>query len=106
MTKIYITGQDGSEYVLDAPEGTTVMEVIRDGGLNLPSICGGGCDCATCHIIVSPEWFAKLEEAGEFEVALVEDAPGYEKGRSRLACQIDISDALDGFHAELPQDFF
>ena len=105
MTKLLITGQDGTEHVLDAPNGYTVMEVIRDADLGLPAICGGGCDCATCHILLTPEWREKVGGPNEFEEALVEDAPEYDPKRSRLSCQITVSDEIDGLEATLPQSW-
>ena len=105
MTKLLITGQDGTEHVLDAPNGYTVMEVIRDADLGLPAICGGGCDCATCHILLTPEWFEKVGGPNEFEEALVEEAPEYDPKRSRLSCQITVSAEIDGLKATLPQSW-
>lgn len=105
MPKIFVTDQDGVEHELDAREDLTLMEVIRDAGMNLPAICGGGCDCATCHVLLAPEWRAKTGEPNEFELALVEEAPGYDPARSRLSCQIDITADLDGLKATLPEEF-
>jgi 2Fe-2S ferredoxin len=105
MAKIYITDQAGEEHILDAPESYTLMEVIRDADLGLPAICGGGCDCATCHILLEPEWREKVGPPGEFELALLEDAPDYDAARSRLSCQISVTPELDGLVAALPDEF-
>lgn len=105
MLQVYITDQDGVQHTLDAPEGHTLMEVIRDAGLDLPAICGGGCDCATCHVLLAPEWREKVGEPNDFELALIEDAPEFDPARSRLSCQIEITPDLDGLKGTLPQEF-
>lgn len=105
MTKIHITDQKGVTHDLEAPKGYTVMEVIRDADLGLPAICGGGCDCATCHILLTPEWREKVGDPDDFELALVEEAPDYDARRSRLSCQITVSDDIDGLTAKFPSDW-
>lgn len=105
MPRVYITDQAGVEHTLDAPEGYTLMEVIRDADLELPAICGGCCDCATCHVRLAPEWRQKVGEPNDFELALIEDAPEYDPNHSRLSCQIEVTPDLDGLKATLPQEF-
>jgi len=94
MLKVSIPGV--GERVLEGEAGQSVMEVIRNAGISeLPALCGGSCSCATCHIHVSPGWFARLPEVSEDEKALLEEAPGRSE-YSRLSCQIPFSAALDG----------
>jgi len=94
MLRVSIPGQ--GERVLEGVTGQSVMEVIRNAGISeLPALCGGCCSCATCHVHVSPGWFARLPEMGEAEEALLDEAAGRTE-HSRLSCQIPFSAALDG----------
>ena len=44
----------------------------------------------------------KVGAPDDFELALVEEAPDYDPARSRLSCQITVSDEIDGLTAEFP----
>ena len=64
--------------------------------------CGGCCSCATCHVYIDPEWLAPLGFPSPNEsdmLAMVEDL----RSNSRLGCQIDITDELDGIIVRLPE---
>ena len=53
MVQIFVTGRDGTEHAVQAEAGLSVMEAIRDNGLDeLLALCGGCCSCATCHVYV------------------------------------------------------
>lgn len=72
------------------------MEALRDADLGIAAICGGQCACATCHCHIEPGWMPQLPPADEDEVALVSCLDHYDLERSRLTCQIKVTDALDG----------
>ena len=59
--------------------------------------------CATCHVIVDADWFAKTGAPGEDEVDMLDLAFGLAQ-TSRLGCQIEMSDALDGLRVTIPED--
>ena len=80
------------------------MEVIRDAGLPVEAICGGQCVCTTCHVYVDPEWKDKLEDMQDMEKVLVEDS-GFCQENSRLSCQIDYSDSINGLKLTLAPEF-
>ncbi|HCD80035.1 MAG TPA: 2Fe-2S ferredoxin, partial [Alphaproteobacteria bacterium] len=65
--------------------------------------CGGECSCATCHVIVDPDWFAKTGGPSEDEEDMLDLAFGLTE-TSRLGCQIEMSDALDGLRLTVPED--
>jgi 2Fe-2S ferredoxin len=91
---------DGTVHELQALDGWRVMEVIRDWGLPIKAECGGACACATCHVWVDPEWVAKLVPPSDEELEMLDGAFQVDE-RSRLCCQIIMSDTLDGLELEL-----
>ncbi len=97
MAKIYVTDRNGGENEVEVPIGVSLMEPLRDeidGGIE--ALCGGMCSCATCHVLVESEWFAKLEARQDDELELLEGTECFEDGSSRLSCQIIMRDDLDG----------
>jgi len=96
MPKLIVVTRDGEERELMGETGLSVMEVIRDAGIDeILALCGGCCSCATCHVHVDPEFAAKLKPMSEDENDLL-DSPSDRDDYSRLSCQIDRTDALDG----------
>jgi len=91
---------DGTVHRLDALEGWRVMEVIRDWGLPIKAECGGACACATCHVWVGKEWIGKLVPPIQEELEMLDGAFQVDE-RSRLCCQIIMTEALDGLEVEL-----
>lgn len=104
MPKLIVVNRDGEESTIDADNGLTVMEVIRDNGFDeLLALCGGCCSCATCHVHVDPEFAGKLPEMDEDENDLLESSDHRDK-RSRLSCQIPFDDDLDGLKVSIAQE--
>ncbi len=104
MPRIYFTKPDGETVEIEAKEGQTVMEVGRDGMVGIEGTCGGCISCATCHVVVDPEWYEKVGEPDEDEEDMLDLAVGREE-RSRLGCQIVMSDDLDGLSVTVPEEF-
>ncbi|MFE5700313.1 2Fe-2S iron-sulfur cluster-binding protein [Rhodococcus koreensis] len=73
----------------------TLMQAIRDAGLNIAAQCGGSAACATCHVYIDDAWCAKLKPADEIEDAML-DLAEERRENSRLSCQIELSEDLDG----------
>ena len=103
MPTIIFTTPDGKEHNVTVDEGVTVMEAGRDANLGIEGTCGGCLSCATCHIIVNPEWFAKTGVPSEDEADMLDLAFGLSQ-TSRLGCQIEMSDDLDGLKVAIPED--
>jgi 2Fe-2S ferredoxin len=104
MAKITYIEHNGTEHVVDVPDGLTVMEGARDN--NIPGIeadCGGACACSTCHVYVHPDWVSKLPEIDPMEEDMLEFAYEPDAERSRLTCQLKVSDALDGLVVQMPE---
>jgi ferredoxin len=104
MPKIVFVTPDGQEHNIAVDNGVTVMEAGRDAGLGIEGTCGGCLSCATCHVIVDAEWFAKTGAPGEDETDMLDLAVGLAT-TSRLGCQIEMSDALDGLRVRIPEEF-
>jgi 2Fe-2S ferredoxin len=93
--KIYATDRNGKEHILEGRDGWTVMEILRDAGLDVAAECGGACACATCQVYVTDGWFEKLPDRSAAEVDMLDMAIGVEPN-SRLSCQLICSPELDG----------
>ena len=105
MPSITIVSRDGSEKTVDARNGWTVMETIRDAGFDeLLALCGGCCSCATCHVHVDDQWLDALPAVGPDEDDLL-DSSSHRQPNSRLSCQIEVGPALDGLRVTIaPED--
>ncbi len=105
MAQLTIVGRDGSERTVEAHDGWSVMENIRDAGFDeLLALCGGCCSCATCHVHVDEEWLAKLPAMGPDEDDLL-DSSSARNASSRLSCQLEFGAALDGLRVTIaPED--
>ncbi len=101
MPKLIVTTRDGAVKELSGDAGLTVMEVIRDGGVDeLLALCGGCCSCATCHIHVDPAFADLVPPMSEDENDLLESSD-HRDATSRLSCQIPFVAALDGLKVRI-----
>lgn len=100
MTFLYVTDQAGKRHKLDAVPGWRVMEIIREHGLPMEALCGGACECATCHVQVEEAWMPKLHEARDDELDMLDNVPTA-SDNSRLSCQLIWSDDLEGLEVTL-----
>ena len=105
MPKLVVVNRAGSEQTVEASAGVSVMEALRDNGFDeLLALCGGCCSCATCHVYVDPVFAEKVEPLGEDENDLL-DSTDHRQDNSRLSCQLQMSDALDGLKVTIaPED--
>lgn len=95
MPIVRVTDRDGVERDVDAPNGVTLMEPLRDMDDGVAAICGGMCSCATCHVYVDPEWLARLPPPMSDESDMLGDLLT-RRANSRLSCQIMVNDSLSG----------
>ena len=103
MAKITFIQHDGSEQSYDGKTGLSVMEVaVKNNVPGIDADCGGACACATCHVYVDEAWLAKTGAKSAMEASMLDFAEGVEPN-SRLACQIKVTDALDGLVVRLPE---
>ena len=78
-----------------------MLEVAQNAGMPLEGTCEGQMACSTCHVIVADEWFDKLAPAAPEEEDMLDLAAGVAR-TSRLSCQIDLTEALDGIEVRIP----
>jgi 2Fe-2S ferredoxin len=105
MTKLVVVDRAGAEKEIEAADGVSVMEAIRDNGFDeLLALCGGCCSCATCHVYVDPAFADKLPGISEDENDLL-DSSDHRNETSRLSCQIHLSAAVEGLRVTIaPED--
>jgi 2Fe-2S ferredoxin len=96
MTKLRVVNSKGEETVLEAQAGQSLMEVMRNNGVDdMQALCGGACSCATCHVWVDPACMGKLPEMSSQENDMLDCAEG-RRETSRLSCQLKMTEGLDG----------
>ena len=104
MTTITYIDTAGKHHVVEAKPDATVMQAAKEH--DVPGIladCGGACACATCHVIVPPEWANRLPPASEVELQMLEFALNRE-ANSRLSCQIKADSTADGLVVYVASD--
>ena len=101
--KIKVTDREGNKHELDGDSNSTLMEILRDAGLDIEATCGGCCACATCHVYINDKWLEKINAKDDDEESMLDQAFDV-KDNSRLSCQINLSDELDGIELELAPD--
>lgn len=106
MPSVTYVENNGTEHKVDVTNGLSLME----GAINnlVPGIdadCGGACACATCHCYIPDEWKGKTGDKTDMEETMLDFAEGVAQN-SRLACQIKVTDELDGLVVNLPEAQF
>ena len=100
MGVIFVKDRNGSSHKLSAEVGSTIMEIIRDAGLEIEAACGGCCACATCHLYIDKDWKEKLPKIEIDEESMLDQA-FYVNSQSRLGCQIEYNNNIDGIKLTL-----
>lgn len=102
MAKITFIQPDGSQQVVEAAPGVTVMEAARLNRIaGIEAECGGACSCATCHVYVDAAWTETTGKAEAMEEDMLDFAFDV-RTESRLSCQMKVTDALDGLVVRVP----
>lgn len=103
MAKITYVEHDGTERIIDVETGLSLMEgAVRNNVPGIVAECGGACSCATCHVYVDPEWLARIGAVSDFESSMLEFVEN-SRPNSRLACQVEVTSALDGLVVHTPE---
>jgi len=96
MPKIMYITTDGNRHEIDGENGYSVMEGAINNDIDgIVAECGGACACATCHSYIDDAWLGKLPPMDDMEDSML-DAAYERKHNSRLTCQIEVTDELDG----------
>ena len=103
MAKITYRTHNNKSHTIYVENGLTVMEgAVQNDIPGIDADCGGGMACATCHVYVKEEWFNKIPPKNEGEDDMLDQAYKPQKN-SRLSCQIEVSDNIDGLEVNLPE---
>ena len=95
MPSIVVTRSDSRKITIDAAKGGSLMQALRDNGIDeILAICGGCCSCATCHVYIDPAFADALPAMTEDESGLLEISG--RQPTSRLSCQILVTEELEG----------
>jgi 2Fe-2S ferredoxin len=103
VIKVTFIGFAGGSRAVQVPLGTTLMRAATDN--QVPGIdgdCGGNCACATCHVYVGADWLERTGGRTDVEKDMLNCVQDL-RSNSRLACQITLTDALDGLVVSLPE---
>ena len=103
MPKITFKLKDGKAKTIDAENGLSLMEIARDNDLGIEGTCGGSISCCTCHLVIDENWFRLTGPANPDEEDMLDLAVDL-KPTSRLGCQIEMTDALDGLVVTIPEN--
>lgn len=103
MPSVTFVQPDGTRETISVAAGRTAMEAARDNNIRgILAECGGECSCSTCHCYVDPVWTERLPRKNDIEASLLEFAHEPREA-SRLACQLLVTEALDGLVLHVPE---
>ncbi len=104
MARITYIEHNGKKHEVDVETGMTVMEGARDNDIpGIEADCGGACACSTCHVYVDDAWIDRLPPKEAMEEDMLDFAWEPDPRRSRLTCQLQVSDAIDGLVVRMPE---
>lgn len=101
--KVTFETSKGETVAAEAAPGDNLLKLGQGIGMPLEGTCEGQMACSTCHVIVAKEWFARLPEASEEEEDMLDLAYGV-TATSRLSCQIDLTEEMDGLAVRIPSE--
>ena len=103
MPKVKFIEHGGAVHTFDTAGGQSLMQIATSN--RVPGIiadCGGSCSCATCHVYVDAEWLDRVPAASSAEKEMI-DCALHVQDNSRLSCQIELNESLDGIVVRLPE---
>ncbi len=104
MPTINVTTRNGDKRAVEAKLGASIMENLRDGGIDeILALCGGCLSCATCHVFVDDQWLGQLPPVSDDEDDLL-DSSDARQPNSRLSCQLPLTEELDGIAVTVAPD--
>ncbi|MEH6635778.1 MAG: 2Fe-2S iron-sulfur cluster-binding protein [Halioglobus sp.] len=103
MPKITLIEFSGQDHTIDAEVGKSLMQNALDHMVpGIDADCGGACACGTCHCFVAEKWGEATGELDAMEEAMLGMRPDRLEN-SRLSCQIEVTDGMDGLIVRLPE---
>jgi 2Fe-2S ferredoxin len=95
LINISVKDLDGQVHEIQAGEGGSLMEALREHEWGVPAICGGLCSCGTCHVYLDAQWLEKFMPADPDEQDLLEEFDSTQNN-SRLSCQLQLRPEHEG----------
>jgi ferredoxin, 2Fe-2S len=103
MPTITVIEYNGQRHTVEANPDKTLMENVLEKSVpGIDADCGGAGACGTCHCFVAEEWLGATGEADPMESSMLDMRPD-RMSNSRLSCQVQVSDAMDGMEISLPE---
>jgi len=103
LINISVKDLDEQVHEIQAREGDSLMEALREHEWGVPAICGGLCSCGTCHVYLEAEWLDKFQQADPDEQDLLEVFENT-KDNSRLSCQLQLLPSHDGLKLTIAEE--
>lgn len=100
MPRLSFIQRDGKRIVVEDAVGTLMEIATEHEVLGITGDCGGVCSCSTCHVYIPPRWQDKVGPAEDLELDTLEFNE-HQKPNSRLCCQIEMTEDLDGLEVEV-----
>ncbi|HMK86574.1 MAG TPA: 2Fe-2S iron-sulfur cluster-binding protein [Steroidobacteraceae bacterium] len=104
MARMIVVDRDNKEHEIEARPGLKIMEILRELDYGVAAICGGLCSCATCHVYVDESWVPRLPKPQSDELELLKELSDFRQATSRLSCQVEFTEALDGLKVTIAPD--
>jgi len=103
MVKVLFVEHDGTQHSVEVKPGDSLMQAAVSNGVpGIDADCGGSCSCATCHVYVNEQWLAKTGDVNPVEEAMLSLSTD-RKENSRLSCQINLTEEMDGLIVNTPE---
>ena len=103
MPRIAFVEHDGTVHEVDVEPGSSLMRAAIDNLVpGIDADCGGECSCATCHVVLTDDWFERLGSPAVREEEMLDMNPERQM-TSRLSCQIQVTEELEGISVQLPE---
>jgi 2Fe-2S ferredoxin len=103
MITVHLVAPDGAKTQLPCKTGTSLMQAaVAANVAGIEADCGGLMTCATCHVYVREPFASQLPAPSGDELGMLEFTAAERRPNSRLSCQIELTEALDGLTVDLP----
>ncbi len=104
MALIHVIDSEGEAHEVEGQIVLSLMESLRDLDNGTLALCVGMCSCATCHCFIEEPWASSLSERQDDELELLEDLDSFRQDQSRLTCQVEFTEDMDGIRVEIAPD--
>ena len=103
MIKMHLFGPGDKETVVEGKPGQSLMQAaVKANVAGIEADCGGLLTCATCHVYVREPFASRLPAPDPEELGMLEFTASPRRANSRLSCQVQLTDSLDGLTVDLP----